>query len=112
MQHFTVGVEEQDEAVKHALHHACRSIFTLRKNLCMVLTEAAGAAAGAEGTAVAAAGSDAAAETFLGAGLSACDAVTVGFSCWLAVVTASAPSMPAVTAQLVHQTKDKWDITD
>ena len=64
----------------------------------MVLTEAAGAAAGAEGMAVAAAGPDADAETFLGAGLSACDAVTVGFSCWLVVFTASAPSMPVMTA--------------
>ena len=47
----------------------------------MVLTEAAGAAAGAEGTAVAAAGPDAGAETILAAGLSACDAVTAGCSC-------------------------------
>ena len=64
----------------------------------MVLTEAAGAAAGAECTAVAAAGPDADTETFLGAGLSVRDAVTVGCSCWLIVVTASAPSMPVMTA--------------
>lgn len=69
----------------------------------MVLTEAAGAAAGAEGTAVAAAGPDTDAETCLGAGLSACDAVTVDFSCWLVIFTASTPSMPVMTAQLVHQ---------
>ncbi len=98
--------------LKHELHPACTSVFTLRKNLCMVLTEAAGAAAGAEGTAVAEAGPDADAETFLGAGLSACDAVTVGFSCWLVVFTASAPSIPVMTARFVHQTTCKWDITD
>jgi hypothetical protein len=68
----------------------------------MVLTEAAGAAAGAEGTAVAAPGPDADAETFLFAGLSACDAVAVGCSCWVVFFTASASSMPVITVQLVH----------
>ncbi len=69
----------------------------------MVLTEAAGAAAGAEGTAVAAAGPDAGAETILAAGLSACDAVTAGCSCWMAFFTASASSTPVMRTQVVHR---------
>lgn len=89
--------------LKHELHPACTSVFTLRKNLCMVLTEAAGAAAGAEGTAVAEAGPDADNETFLGAGLSACDAVTAGCSCWMAFFTASASSTPVMRTQVVHR---------
>lgn len=77
-------------------------LLTLRKNLCMVLAAAAGAGAGAEDRAGAAAGPDAEAWALLLAGLSVCDAVTLGCSCWAAFLMAFASSVPVAPQQYIE----------